>query len=88
MKNISSREVRDNLSDVLNNVAYKGEKYMLTRSGKSMGVLLSVDEWRLVEKILQQAEDDADTKDADEAHSRYLKEGGVPLNQLKKDLGL
>lgn len=88
METISSKEIRDNLSDILNKVAYKGQKYTLTRSGKDMAVIVSMEEWKVIEKLLQQIEDAEDIRDADEAHARYMKEGGISLEQAKKELGL
>ena len=72
METISSKQARDNLSDILNQVAFRKERYILTRSGKNMAVLLSMDEWKLVEKLLQDLEDREDIRDADEAHARYI----------------
>lgn len=88
METISSKDVRDHLSDVLNKVAYKGQKYTLTRSGKEMAVILSIEEWNLIEKMMQRLENEIDIKDADEAHARYKKEGAIPFHQAMKELGL
>lgn len=87
MKIVSSKEIRDHLSDILNNVAYRGDKYTLTRSGKNMAVIISVEEWERIEKFLQQMEEEEDIRAADEAHRRYIKEGGIPLEQVKRELG-
>lgn len=88
METISSKEARDNLSEILNQVAFKGERYILTRSGKNMAVLLSMEEWELVEKLLQKLEDEEDIRDADEAHARYEKGGGISIDKLREELGL
>jgi prevent-host-death family protein len=87
METISSKEARDNLSEILNQVAFKRERYILTRSGKNMAVILSMEEWELVEKILQKLEDEEDIRDADEAHARYEKEGGISIEKLREELG-
>lgn len=88
METISSKDIRDHLSDVLNKVAYKGQKYTLTRSGKEVAVILSMEEWSLIEKMMQKLEDEKDIRDADEAHARYKKDGGIPFDQAMKELGL
>jgi prevent-host-death family protein len=88
METISSKDIRDNLSNILNKVAYKGQKYTLTRSGKDMAVIISMEDWQRIEKLLHQMEEEEDIRDADEAHHRYIKEGGIPLDQAKKELGL
>lgn len=87
MESISSKEIRDNLSDILNKVAFQGVKYKLTRGGKEMAVIVSVEEWELIGKILRKLEDEEDIKDADEAHVRCKKEGGISIEKLRKELG-
>lgn len=42
----------------------------------------------LLQLAFEKIEDMEDVRDADEAHARYLKEGGISLKKLKKDLGL
>jgi|GEM_PF-1199592 len=88
METISSKDIRDHLSDVLNKVAYKGQKYTLTRSGKEVAVILFIEEWRLVEKMMQKLEDEKDIRDVDEARSSYKKDGGIPFDQAMKELAL
>lgn len=88
MKNLSSREIRENLSDILSRVAYKHQKFTLSRNRKKIAVIISIEEWEKVEKLLEHFENEEDIRDADEAHIRYLKEGGVSLEQAKKELNL
>lgn len=88
MELISARQARDHLAEVINKVAYAGERYALTRHGQQVAVLISIDEWRLVERILEDMEDKEDIKDADASYKRYKKEGGVSLSKAKKELGL
>jgi prevent-host-death family protein len=88
METISSKEIRKNLSDILNKIAFKGVKYTLTRSGKNMAVIVSMEEWDEIEKILRKLEDEEDIKDADDAHARYSKEGGISIKKMREDLGL
>ena len=78
---ISISEIRDNLADALNLVAYGGERVILQRRGKGVAALVSMDELALLEEL----ENKADIAAAKKA----LKEkGGVPLEEIKKRLGL
>ena len=79
---------RDHLSDIINKVAYAGERYTLTRRGHEIAVMISVDEWKAISALLEQIEDREDIKAADSAYAQYLKEGGIPFEQAKKELGL
>ena len=88
MKTISTKRARDHLSDVINKVVYAGERYTLTRHGNGVVVLISLDEWKAIETILQKLEDEEDIKDADATYTGYLKEGGVPFSKVKKELNL
>ena len=86
METISTKKARDHLSEVINKVAYAGERYKLTRHGHGVAVLISLDEWNMIATLLQKMEDEEDIKDADIAYASYLKEGGVPFSKVKKEL--
>jgi antitoxin YefM len=88
METISTKDVRDHLSNVINKVVYAGERYTLTRHGHGVAVLISLEEWNAISSLLQKIEDEEDIKEADTAYASYLKEGGLPLSKVKKDLGL
>lgn len=76
---ISITEVRDNLADALNRVAYGGERVILQRRGKGVAALVSMDELAILEEL----ENRADIAAAKKA----LKEKGfVTLEQVKKRL--
>ena len=88
MDTISCKEARDHMAEVINRVAYGHKRYALTRHRNPVAVILSFEEWEAIEKLLGAIEDQEDVKDADLAHKRYKKEGGVPLKDVKKELGL
>jgi antitoxin Phd len=78
---ISITDIRDQLADALNRVAYGGERIVLERRGKGVAALVSMDDLEL----LQRLEDESDIKAARKA----LKEkGGVTLDEYKRKLGL
>ena len=81
MTRMSASKARDEFSDALNRVAYKGERIVLRRRGKDVAVLVPVEDLKLLEEI----EDRIDI----EAAKKALKEkGGIPWTKLKKELGL
>ena len=74
-------DIRYNLADAINRVAYAGERIVLERRGKRVAALVSVDDLVLLEEL----ENQADIKAARKA----LKEkGGITLNEYKKKHGL
>lgn len=50
--------IRARLADAINRVAYHGERVVLKRRGKSLAVLVSMDDLAILEKL----EDEADAK--------------------------
>ena len=88
MENISCKEVRENMSDVINQVAFKSKRYTLTRHGNGVAVLLSLEEWNQIEKLIEEKEDEEDIRDADIALKKHSKKRGIPLKTMKKKLGL
>jgi len=80
--NIGVAEIRNNMADALNRVAYQGERIILERRGKGVAAIVSMDDLALLERI----EDEQDIKAARKA----LAEGGtpIPLEDVERRLGL
>ncbi|MHC4878210.1 MAG: type II toxin-antitoxin system Phd/YefM family antitoxin [Planctomycetota bacterium] len=86
MINVGVAEIRDNLADALNRVAYQGERIVLERRGKGVAVLVSMEDLALLETL----EDKEDAKAARKALSEVKRKGGkgVPLTDVKAELGM
>ncbi len=79
--NMNVVEIRNNLADAINRVAYAGERIILERRGKGVVALVSMDDLALLEEM----ENRSDIRAAKKA----LKEkGGVTLDEYKKKHGL
>jgi prevent-host-death family protein len=88
MESISCKEVREHMSDVINQVAFKSKRYTVTRHGSAVAVLLSLEDWNLIEKLIEQKEDKEDIRDADIAFQKHSKKRGISLKSMKKKLGI
>ena len=79
---ISTADARKNFADIVNKVAYGKESIILTRRGREIAALVSIDELEL----LQQIEDYIDIEDAKKA----LQDPGenIPADEVWKQLGL
>ena len=74
-------DVRDNLAEVINRVAYAGERVILRRRSKSVVAIVSMEDLQL----LQSLEDRADVKTAIRARKQ---KGAVSLEKVKARLGM
>lgn len=75
-------EARKNLADIVYTVAYGNDTIVLTRRGKAVAALVSIEDL----KLLQQLEDQQDIEDA----WKIKNETGenIKLSDLKKELNL
>ena len=79
---VTTAEARKNLADIVNSVAYGKDTVVLTRRGKELAALVSMD--NLI--LLQQLEEQQDIGDA----LKIKEEPGknIKLSDLKKELEL
>ena len=54
-KKIGIAKAREGLSDLVNEVAYGGERYVVERRGKPLAALIGVDEYRRLTELLAEA---------------------------------
>ena len=78
---IGLTEVRDNLAEIINRVAYAGERVVLRRRSKGVAAVVSIEDLRLLESL----EDQADVKAALRARKE---KGALPLAKIKARLGM
>jgi prevent-host-death family protein len=81
MMEVGVHEIRANLADVINRVAYGGERIVLQRRGKQMLAVVSMEDLALLNAL----EDRADVKAAKKARKE---KGGVTLEQYRKKHGM
>ncbi|MGD0382151.1 MAG: type II toxin-antitoxin system Phd/YefM family antitoxin [Thermoguttaceae bacterium] len=82
MTALSVTEIRDNLSDAINRVAYQGERIIVRRSGHDVLAMIPINDLALLEKI----EDEIDIRDAEKILAGSGKR--IPYEKLRKELGL
>ncbi len=84
MSRLSATEARSNFADVLDRVAFKGERVVIERRGKVLGAVVSAEDLALLEKF-RALEDEEDGATARRARKE---KGRIPWETIKRDLGL
>ena len=87
-KKVSARELRDNQGEILGKIAFGGAHFIVTRHGKETAVLISVDEFRLYQEMIEAFEDEADVADARQALKEVKNKGSKSLKRLANELGI
>ena len=81
MMQVGVHEIRGNLADVINRVAYGGERIILERRSKPVLALVSMEDLELLEEMENRSDIRAVLKARKE-------KGGVTLEQYRKKHGL
>jgi prevent-host-death family protein len=79
MTRLSTSQLREELSEALNRVAYKGERIVLRRHGKDVAALVPMDDLARLEEM----EDRADNAAADAALKEIERTGTVAWEQVR-----
>jgi prevent-host-death family protein len=83
-KDMSTVELRENLSDAVNRAAFGKERVVLTRRGKKLAGIVPYEDIETLEAL----EEHKDIEDAKKSLKEAAKKGTISLDELKKELGL
>ena len=79
-RKVTTSTARTEFADILNRVAYAGERVILHRHKKPVAAVVPIEDL----EILEQIEDRADLEEV----RKRLKEPTIPWSRIKKELGL
>ncbi|MFV0341049.1 MAG: type II toxin-antitoxin system Phd/YefM family antitoxin [Parachlamydiaceae bacterium] len=82
--NIPFSDARSDLTQIVNHVAFAHERFVLTRNGKEVAAIISIDDLALLEEL----EDSLDLKIAKQVDREIKKRGKVKWQDAKKALDL
>jgi prevent-host-death family protein len=82
MTTLNITEMRDNLSEAISRVAYKGERILVRRSGKDVVAIISIDDLATLEAIEDQRDVEAARAALAESDER------IPYEKIRRELGL
>ena len=83
MRKIGVSDARDHLSEVVDRARYTQERVVLTKRGREVGAIISIDDLRLLEML----EDQLDIKAARQALEESQGER-ISYDEVRKNLGL
>jgi prevent-host-death family protein len=83
MTSVTAKQLKESPGTVLGRVQYGNERMVVTRHGKEVAVVVSIEDARLLERL----EDLLDTHDALAAIEEAEREGTISLDQLRTKLG-
>ena len=86
MTRLAVTKARTELSEMVNRVAYRGERVVLERRGKDVAAIVPIGDLELLEK-LEDARDAAAARQA-LAETKKKREKPIPWKKARKDLGL
>ncbi len=88
MTTMSAEDARNQFADLINRAAYGRERTVVTRRGKRVAAIVSVEDLEFLEAALEEIEDRADAEYAREAIKNLDMANTVPWEDIKSDLGL
>jgi len=88
MTTISAEKARNSFSELLSHTAYSKDRVIVTRNGKKMAAIVSIEDLELLERLADKIEDELDLEDIRAALREYEEGKTVPWEKVKKDLGL
>ena len=77
-------KARSELTEIVNHVAFGHDRYILTRNGKELAAIVSVEDL----KVLEELEDKLDLETARRIDKDIKKRGTIKWKDAKKELGL
>ena len=81
---LNSTDAREQLADVLNRVAYAGDRVRITRRGKVVAAVVPNGDLEMIERL----ENEIDIREAEKSLREARKKGTTPLDIVRDELGL
>ena len=86
MMRLNVVELRQSLAEILNRAEYQGERIIIHRRGKDVAAIISLEDLRLFEQLIEDAEDRLDVEAARAALAES--EDRIPYADVRRRLGL
>lgn len=85
MTTVTSEQVRDQLGEIINRVAYGHERMIVTRHGKKIAALVPIEDMDLLEQMLDALEDQLDIPIIKERLAEAERGDTIPWESIKAE---
>jgi prevent-host-death family protein len=79
---VSTSKARDDFAEMINQVAYRGERIVLDRHGKPIAAIIPIDDLAFLEELENRMDIEAAKRALAESDER------IPYEKLRQELGL
>jgi prevent-host-death family protein len=86
MMRLNVVELRQSLADILNRAEYQGERIVIHRRGKDAAAIISIEDLKLLERLIEDAEDRLDVEAARASLAESVER--IPYAEVRRSLGL
>ena len=87
MKRVSVADARKDLAEIINRATFSHERTIITRHGTDAAAVISIDELKLLDALIEKWEDEQDLADA-RAAMLEAHEDSIPWEDIKRELNL
>ncbi len=85
---LNLNEVYENLDKIISAVKLGEKRIIINQDEEDIAAIISMDEFLLLERVIQELEDQIDLEAFQEAKLEYQQNEGVSWEDLKEELGL
>jgi prevent-host-death family protein len=88
LRSITASEARDEFAEVINRVAYGGERVVIRRHEKELAAVIPMEDLRLLERLIEQEEDRIDAEEAEGIMAAIERgeEEVIPFDQAVREI--
>jgi prevent-host-death family protein len=79
---VSTSKARDDFAEMINQVAYRGERVVLDRHGKPVAAIIPIDDLAFLEEVENRMDVEAAKRALAESNER------IPYERMRQELGL
>lgn len=84
MHYVPAKQIRSDFTHIGEDVAFRGERYVVTRNGRDFLAIVSMEDLQMIRAI----EDKLDNLAADKAEENIARNGTISLEELERKLGI